>query len=523
MPFMRTNPQQKKSPQQQNRRFDYDQGGYFNNPNDFRPLGRQYTDKYNQAQYANLARYQDIKAGYEGLLAGADRSFAGQGNRINEAYNNRGGAIHQDMINRGMTGSTAQYAPKMLSEREKEFAMNDLMAKQNQYSTNVGTDLLRFMERRNEQYPDLNQMMALGQAQGQYGSGGGGRSGAQAYAASWKPWGNTGLLARMKKGGGMEYARSHQKVGIVGQGGYGGMMANLMNQNKHMPVIAAIGGGAPINATNSIFPGMQGMTQRMMSPANLVNYPRYQGQNKRSGNWYNRIRDQQADDYMEANNDNAWLASLRSPGQTASGGQFDVIGYPRSRPTGPSPEDRQFMNQADPRDIDQPGGSSRSTGRTGGQFDVIGYPRDSESQSANQPSGWSPSPQQTQQGLWDSLEGWRGPASTYTPSPSYSTPQQQPQYSQYGGRSNPANPPFVPPQQRTQMSWYDKYIQEPLIRSAIPSSATSYGPPRPQPAESNWNPSNWNLNWAGDTFRDLYGRYIQPQATPRYSQYSGRQ
>jgi hypothetical protein len=241
-----------------------------------------YQHAYDQARGQNENRYNRILGGY-GELLGQPSPYQAQRMNVHDLYNRRTGATHANLVGRGLTASTVGMAPQALNERERQFSLADIGDKEARYKSDIAQDQLDFMERKTEAYPDYEQLERLSQGLGAGGRGlgGGGRSAAQAYAASWKPWGNTGLLARMKKGGGMEYARSHQKVGKVGMGGYGGMMANLMNQNMHMPVIAAISGGAPIE--QQMFPGQYDMARRMMTPANLGGGGGQRGGGQRGG------------------------------------------------------------------------------------------------------------------------------------------------------------------------------------------------------------------------------------------------
>jgi hypothetical protein len=144
----------------------------------------EYAKRYNEALLANEERYQDILGGYgerEGLV---DKQFAGQRRMIEEAARGKQSAIQQQMIGSGLAQTTAGLAPKAIADRERQFALNDLANAQAMAQAQLQADTLQFKERRTDQYPDFNQMLALAQGVGQsglgpYGRGGGGGGGSR--------------------------------------------------------------------------------------------------------------------------------------------------------------------------------------------------------------------------------------------------------------------------------------------------------------------------------------------------------
>jgi len=129
----------------------------------------EYAKRYNEALLANEERYQDILGGYgerEGLV---DKQFAGQRRLIEEAARGKQSAIQQQMIGSGLAQTTAGLAPQAIAGREEQFALNDLANAQAMAQAQLQADTLQFKERRTDQYPDFNQMLALAQGVGQSG------------------------------------------------------------------------------------------------------------------------------------------------------------------------------------------------------------------------------------------------------------------------------------------------------------------------------------------------------------------
>jgi hypothetical protein len=138
-------------------------------------LAQQYEDAYNASNAANNQRYQDIATGYQNLY---DTSMAmmnglGQAGRqdmINRAYAQAGKAASQ-MAGAGLSGTTV--LPTMAQGYQRD--LNNSLAK---YDDNIrqqqlgmhqqlAQNLLQFMERRDDNGPDLNQLIQLAYQEGQ--------------------------------------------------------------------------------------------------------------------------------------------------------------------------------------------------------------------------------------------------------------------------------------------------------------------------------------------------------------------
>ena len=127
----------------------------------------QYTRAFEEAKAANEARYQGILQGYRdrydrgiGILEGMgdqsrrdiDASYAGQASRMG-----------QDMVGRGLSGTTVAQSMQMGVERERQGAVGrldeSLRQQHLQTDAQLSGDKLGFMERRVDAYPDINQYM----------------------------------------------------------------------------------------------------------------------------------------------------------------------------------------------------------------------------------------------------------------------------------------------------------------------------------------------------------------------------
>ena len=95
------------------------------------------------------------------------------------------------MVGRGLGGTSvaSDVEAKMMREQTEGMQGLDERLRREQlgYQTGLSGDTLGFMERREDQYPDLQQMLMLAQLQGKYGSAGGSSMGAMpGYPVTWK-------------------------------------------------------------------------------------------------------------------------------------------------------------------------------------------------------------------------------------------------------------------------------------------------------------------------------------------------
>lgn len=183
-------------------------GGYGGNVPGFI---QEYQNEFDKANRANESRYGDILGQYNSLYGRQMDSFSG-GNAqniadINQSYDSTGSANTQDLIDRGLTGSTISANIRSGNERDRGAAINrENFNYQNQRraaDAGLTTDKLNFMERRTDKAPDINQLIALSQAYGNSGGGGGGAPGAYGPGGGGASWGGmqTGFGAMMPGAG----------------------------------------------------------------------------------------------------------------------------------------------------------------------------------------------------------------------------------------------------------------------------------------------------------------------------------
>ena len=149
-------------------------------------LATQYQTAQSQAKATNLARYKEILAEYQERYAGVMGSLEGAGAQERADIEARGRSMQsgalQDAIGRGLAGTTvlpsmrAGYAKQTEGELGRQ--SERLQQQRTGLMAGLSGDTLGFMERREDEYPDMNQMMQLMQQYG-YGQGAGGGYGQQ--------------------------------------------------------------------------------------------------------------------------------------------------------------------------------------------------------------------------------------------------------------------------------------------------------------------------------------------------------
>jgi hypothetical protein len=151
-------------------------------------LYRDYTSAFEEARRANEQRYQDILTGHQKRESEAMATLEGMGETergdIRGAYRSRESQMMQNLAARGMAGTTIAPTMRMGLQREqtRELGALDerLRGQRLGYQTGLSGERLGFMERREDEYPDIRNitelMGALGQT-GAFGGGGGGLGG----------------------------------------------------------------------------------------------------------------------------------------------------------------------------------------------------------------------------------------------------------------------------------------------------------------------------------------------------------
>lgn len=147
-------------------------------------LAQAYQSALNRANAANESRYQGILSGYDDLSKRVSGELAGVGEQeyrdIDRTYRNMGSDVYQRLVNRGFANSTLPATSQMGVERERSAARSrlasDLARMRADYDAQISQGKMGVMERRTDEAPDFNQMIALseGLGRGGYGQGYGG-------------------------------------------------------------------------------------------------------------------------------------------------------------------------------------------------------------------------------------------------------------------------------------------------------------------------------------------------------------
>ena len=154
--------------------------GYYDQPSESDKLTEAYNKAYEEAKQANEERYQDILQGYEdrygrGMGYIEARNSQGQAD-IDTAWRAREATGTQDMVSRGLTGTTIMPTMKMGYERERQAEQrrleNDILQQKLATDASLSGDTLAFKERRGDEYPDLRSFYEMQRSLGRYGGGG---------------------------------------------------------------------------------------------------------------------------------------------------------------------------------------------------------------------------------------------------------------------------------------------------------------------------------------------------------------
>lgn len=159
-------------------------GGYSND------LSGQFQRRFDEANQANEARYQDVLKGYQSRYERALQMLAGlgqqEGKDINELYDQQGAKINQNLIGRGLGNSTVTSTMAMGNERERLASLGRLNEQMRQQAmaadAGLSGDTLQFMERKTEAAPSMELLAQLAQGVGAAGGYGGGMPPAGMYS-----------------------------------------------------------------------------------------------------------------------------------------------------------------------------------------------------------------------------------------------------------------------------------------------------------------------------------------------------
>lgn len=162
-----------------------------------------YQNRSNEFQQRQSGNTDDVLTGYENRYQRGMDLLSGLGTQekrdIDESYQKLGASNQQDMVNRGLTGTTIMPTMRSGIERERQDALSRvnerlqreqlladaglsgdaLGAQERMYGQGLAGymgatgDTLGFAERRSDTYPDFNQLLGLAQ---QYGASGAGYS-----------------------------------------------------------------------------------------------------------------------------------------------------------------------------------------------------------------------------------------------------------------------------------------------------------------------------------------------------------
>jgi len=174
------------------RREHYEQQRQQQQPTRAEQLAAEYQRAYDDARQANEQRYLDILQGYGDMRSDAQNYLQGMGQQReadirSDWYGQEQGAM-QDLTSRGLRGTTVAPTVSAQFNRGMQQDVGRLRdSLQQQYlgsTTPMDQSRLNFMERREDTYPDYNQMLQL-----QSGLGA-----AAAYGQSSPPQGPAGTI-----------------------------------------------------------------------------------------------------------------------------------------------------------------------------------------------------------------------------------------------------------------------------------------------------------------------------------------
>jgi len=149
----------------------------------FDQWAQSYVDAGNRANLTNLSRYWDIRGGdseKDAAMGGylqrynqAMGAFAGREEDIGRRYAAMEGRLKDDAVSRGLI-TTKTYGDLGGLARQQEASLTDLEREKSVLRAGLHKDLLDFMERRQDEPPDMRAALAAAQMAGRGGVGYGG-------------------------------------------------------------------------------------------------------------------------------------------------------------------------------------------------------------------------------------------------------------------------------------------------------------------------------------------------------------
>lgn len=158
-------------------------------------LAGQYQSAYDAAKTANEKRYQETLGGYQQRQQAAMTALEGLGGaeraRLEKQFGQEASRQRVSLMGRGLAGTSVASGVGAKMAGAQQDAMNQLNERLTRerlgYQTGLSGDTLGFMERREDAYPDLQQMLMLAQMQGKSGAQGFGGYGS--YGLGAMGWG----------------------------------------------------------------------------------------------------------------------------------------------------------------------------------------------------------------------------------------------------------------------------------------------------------------------------------------------
>ncbi len=155
----------------------------------FREMAKSFQGAQNEARGTNEQRFGDILGGlrdrYSNAMGYLDNMGAAGLASLRNTFQGQQTAALQNLANVGLTNSTLQSSLRSGFARDQALAeaqYNEQLRRERMgYDTGLSKDVLDFMERRQDTYPDMNQ---LGQLAMGLGRAGGGYGGSMPYSAS---------------------------------------------------------------------------------------------------------------------------------------------------------------------------------------------------------------------------------------------------------------------------------------------------------------------------------------------------
>lgn len=193
------------------------------------PLAQSYATNFNNANYANEARYGDIVTGLTGLYNRNMDRITSLGDQERADINRRGNqltsSLVSDAVNRGYGASTVRDSQKRRGEEDRQRNLSQFRDQEIMRQINTDASLANpvyaLMERRNDVAPDMGQLAALQQGLGASGMNGYMMPGG---ISNYGPGsGGAGMAGRVPQAGGYQVPQYGNAAGISHMGpGSGG-------------------------------------------------------------------------------------------------------------------------------------------------------------------------------------------------------------------------------------------------------------------------------------------------------------